>query len=156
MATLTVTVSGSRAVIEKMQKLGQSLYEFEPEFNEIGKMQAEFYGNDAFNSRGSVYGQEWTPLNPAYAAWKAQNYPGRPMEVQSGEMRSSFAWKATPVMVIISNTAKTKSGIPLLALQQAGSNRGLPPRLIMALEQTQVTKIETIIKEAVTRKIEEA
>lgn len=140
----------------KLKHLGSSLYELTPEMIEIGKMQADFYGNDAFNSRGSVYGEPWAPLNPVYAAWKAQHYPGRPMEVQTGKMRDSFGWDAGPSQVIIKNSAKTKNGLPLLALQQNGTSRGLPPRMIMALESTQIEKVKEILRVGIRKKIDEA
>jgi hypothetical protein len=159
MATLSVKITGGEAIMEKVKKLGAELYNLELEMTEIGKMQTEFYANDAIVSRGSVYGKSWTPLSPGYDAWKRQNYPGRPMMVggsADGEhLIDKFAWKTTPMSVKIDNTKKV-NGYSLLAIQQNGSKRGIPPRTIMQLEESQIIKIKEIVRLGVRRKIEEA
>ena len=58
----------------------------------LGDVGAELIGavSRQFASEGaSELGTRWQPLSPAYAAWKQANYPGRPMLVRTGEMRSA-------------------------------------------------------------------
>ena len=50
----------------------------------IGAVSRQFASEGA-----SELGTRWQPLSPAYAAWKQANYPGRPMLVRTGEMRSA-------------------------------------------------------------------
>jgi hypothetical protein len=153
---ITVKINGSQALLDKVAKLGKSLYQLGPEMEEIGKTYAEFFANEAINTRGGVYGGQWANLSPGYAAWKGQHFPGRPMEVQTGKMRDSFGWTASPASVVIRNSAKTKSGLSLLALQQNGTSRGLPPRTIMAIESTLTEKTKLIVAAGVRRRIDEA
>lgn len=44
-----------------------------------------------FDSSGAYGGDTWAPLSPAYAAWKATRYPGRPILVRDGDLRRSLA-----------------------------------------------------------------
>jgi phage gpG-like protein len=157
MPMLRVGITGNKETMAKIRGLGASLMELQPEMEEIGKMQAEFYGNEAFNSRGEVYGKPWAPLSEGYANWKNQNYPGRPMEVLSGTLRKSFGWLAGRSQVVIRNKATVQGKgkqYNLLALQQGGTSR-MPARVIMELESTQVMAIKRILKEAIMRKIKE-
>lgn len=43
-----------------------------------------------FATEGAWAGSPWRPLTDKYAAWKEQHYPGRPILVASGAMRSSM------------------------------------------------------------------
>lgn len=46
---------------------------------------------EQFMTQGSAkLGHPWAPLSPAYAKWKDARYPGMPILVASGEMRSSL------------------------------------------------------------------
>lgn len=44
-----------------------------------------------FVLEGGGSGASWAPLSPAYAAWKAQNFPGRGILVRSGALKASLA-----------------------------------------------------------------
>jgi phage gpG-like protein len=46
---------------------------------------------DNFESEGGSVGG-WAPLSPAYAAWKAKKYPGRPILVRSGALKRSLTY----------------------------------------------------------------
>jgi phage gpG-like protein len=43
-----------------------------------------------FDSEGAFGGGKWAPLSPAYGAWKAAHYPGKPILVRTGELRRSL------------------------------------------------------------------
>lgn len=47
---------------------------------------------DNFDSEGRQSGG-WAPLSPAYAAWKAKHYPGRPMLVRTRALKTSLTWQ---------------------------------------------------------------
>jgi hypothetical protein len=40
-----------------------------------------------FGSEGGWGGQQWAPLSPAYALWKARHYPGRSILIRQGALR---------------------------------------------------------------------
>lgn len=42
-----------------------------------------------FASEGSFFGEAWSELSPAYAAWKRKRFPGRKILVRTGRLRSS-------------------------------------------------------------------
>lgn len=48
---------------------------------------------EQFASEGELAGG-WAPLSPAYAAWKAEHYPGRPIGVLEGHLRSAMTGAA--------------------------------------------------------------
>lgn len=43
-----------------------------------------------FDTQGSNLGTKWKGLSSEYKKWKERNYPGNPILVRTGEMRSSF------------------------------------------------------------------
>lgn len=42
----------------------------------------------------------WAPLSPAYQAWKAKHYPGRPILVRQGGMKGALLNRALSVTVL--------------------------------------------------------
>jgi len=55
---------------------------FDPLFR--GAMQKQFASEGGYGSGG------WAALSPAYAAWKAEHFPGRPIGVLRGHLRSAM------------------------------------------------------------------
>jgi hypothetical protein len=45
---------------------------------------------ETFGSEGSASGGKWADLTTAYAAWKQEHYPGRPIGVLTGALRASM------------------------------------------------------------------
>lgn len=45
---------------------------------------------DVFGSEGAASGPRWADLTPAYVKWKQEHYPGRPIGVLTGALRSSM------------------------------------------------------------------
>jgi phage gpG-like protein len=43
-----------------------------------------------FSSEGAYGGARWSPLSPAYGAWKARHAPGKPILQLSGELMRSL------------------------------------------------------------------
>lgn len=52
-----------------------------------------------FRTQGTSSGQPWAPLTPAYAAWKARNYPGKPILVREGDLRAHVTGRKGPRVV---------------------------------------------------------
>jgi hypothetical protein len=50
---------------------------------------------EQFQTEGGHGGLPWQPLSPAYAAEKERRYPGHPILVASGDMRSAFLTQGT-------------------------------------------------------------
>ena len=45
---------------------------------------------DVFGSEGKASGSRWPDLTEAYAKWKQEHYPGRPIGVLTGALRASM------------------------------------------------------------------
>ena len=60
---------------------------------------------DVFGSEGAASGARWADLTPAYAAWKQEHYPGRPIGVLTGALRSSMTGGSGYSQMIAKTTA---------------------------------------------------
>jgi hypothetical protein len=70
-----------RGLINRIEDLAPLFEGFGTLFkSELGKQ----FMSEGANSGG------WAPLSPAYAAWKADHFPGRPIGVLSGALRRSM------------------------------------------------------------------
>lgn len=119
-----------------------------PEFTEVGKILTEYYGTAPFFSEGNVYGEQWKPLQPAYAAWKERKYPGKGILVRSGTMMGNFRSRPTPMSVTIDNPTS------YFAKHQLG--KGVPQRVMMQLEETQKKMVIDSISESLKVRIDAA
>lgn len=57
-----------------------------------------------FETEGAWAGHRWAPLSPAYAAYKAQRYPGRSILIAEGDLRQAASRperKATPTELVL-------------------------------------------------------
>lgn len=103
MISMTVKISGTARVQQKLKRLGSSLYDLKSSMGEIGEMAAKYYSNQGFNSQGGVFGQGWSPLARRTMLGKAKKYPGRSPLVATGKMRNSFTYSASSKQVLIGN-----------------------------------------------------
>lgn len=146
---ITIEIKGDREVREKLGKFGLSLLNLSREMEQIGDGLQSYYENESFASQGGVFSAQWARLSARYAIIKAKKWPGRGIEEASGTMRKSFYHVSTSDSVRISNQAD------YFKYQQSGTSRGLPQRLIMAINETNKTMIKSIIEDGVRRKIAE-
>lgn len=85
---------------------------------------------DQFATEGAHgLGRRWQPLSQAYAAWKEQHYPGRPILVRTGDMRSAALSKGALSVSPRRLTYEVDSEYAIY--HQEG--RGVPQRKIVAL-----------------------
>ena len=69
------------AVKHRVTDLRPAFRNIADNFNQVEK--------EAFEQGGRK--RKWRALSPAYAAWKAKKYPGRPILVRTGDLRDSLA-----------------------------------------------------------------
>lgn len=67
--------------------------DFGPAFEDIVRLLEQSIVPEIFAQEGARIGESWPALSPAYAAWKGKHYPGRPLLVRTGEMKSSLIGK---------------------------------------------------------------
>lgn len=79
-----------------------------------------------FDSGGRYGSDVWVPLSPAYAAWKAAAYPGKPILERTGALRESLTRRPFGVEVIDARAIAVGSGIDYGRFHQAGG--GTLPR----------------------------
>lgn len=107
-----------------------------------------FFSGEVFASRGGVIGHPWPRLSDAYAARKAQQFPGRPPLIRTGLMNRSFKHNAGRLSVEVLNEAW------YFRFHQNGE--GVPQRVMMDLDQKRVVQVAKFIGEDISKKMEEA
>lgn len=80
-----------------------------------------------FDSEGAYGSGGWPALSPAYAAWKARAYPGKPILELTGALRKSLTSRPFGIEVITPKSLTVGSGIDYGRYHQQGSGR-LPQR----------------------------
>lgn len=82
-----------------------------------------------FVSEGGASGARWAPLSRAYAAWKAQRFPGNGILVRSGALKASLLGPGAPYSVFrpTSTSLDIGSSVPWGMFHQLGT-RAMPQR----------------------------
>lgn len=111
----------------------------------VGEDFTEYFGSAPFASRGSIYGQAWPALSQMYKEWKADEYPGRPIMVLTGELKKSFEFRASTQSVKITNTAEH--------FRDHQMGIGVPQRVIMAMNEDREKAARSIINDDIRDKI---
>jgi phage gpG-like protein len=124
---VSINISGDKDVVEMLHSVGLEVKDLKPAMQDIGKYLKGFYSGQVFASRGGVIGASWPRLSQRYAAWKAQQYPGRPVLVRTGLMQRSFTYDAQNTQVTIRNEAD------YFDYHQAGTSL-IPARPMMKLD----------------------
>ncbi len=71
-----------------------------------------------FDSEGQALGARWRPLSPEYAAAKSRDYPGTPILVRTGRLRSSLTER--PTVRFRGNTMEIGTNVPYSQYHQRG------------------------------------
>jgi phage gpG-like protein len=61
--SITIKLSGDQQELQRMKGLSESLTDFTPVMQSIGKALTSYYSNQVFASQGGVYGEPWAPLS---------------------------------------------------------------------------------------------
>lgn len=159
MPTMVIKMEGIDTTIGHISAFADKMAEGLPDtMADIGTTLGKYYSGQAFASQGGVYEKPWAPLAAATVAEKSKNWPGRPPLVRTGDLQNGFHFDATPFSVTVSNKVEVtgKNGTyNLLSIHQHGTHRGIPPRLIMALNDTLIAQILAKVRAAVVAKLEE-
>lgn len=151
---LVIKTTGLDLTKEHLARFRASMADMSGTMAKVGELLTRYYSGEAFVSQGQVYDKPWAPLASSTVAEKSRKWPGRPPLVRSGAMQDGFGMTITPVSVTIRNSVEVGS-YNLLTLQQNGTARGIPPRTVMALNDSLRTEATAIVKEDVLAKIKE-
>jgi len=146
---MTVTVAGSAQLFKKLAKAQIDIKDMSRELRLAGKFLKDFYGNEVFDSQGSVINKKWPPLNVAYRKRKQTKAPGKgPLEF-SGKMRDSFVVKSGINKAVVSNKAT------YFKYHQSDRARkgNLPRRVMMILDRKRKKDVSDIIFKGVTSRL---
>lgn len=88
-----------------------------------------------FNSEGSFGSGGWAPLSPAYAAWKAKRYPGKPILVRTGALKESLTRRPFGVEELEEQFMVIGSDVEYGAYHQSGGGN-LPRRRPVELRES--------------------
>lgn len=130
---ISVTIEGDKEFRRKLLAFIGSGLDLKDSMRDTGQYLTRFWSGEVFVSRGQVIGAPWADLNPSYAAWKAQYWPGRPPLVRKGLMQQGFRHKSGKLSTELWNEAQ------YFKYHQEG--RGVPQRTMMKVDEQRAIKI---------------
>lgn len=150
MLEISISVTSSKEVMEKIKKLEVDIQNWGEEFQKIGEACVDFYSRIVFDTEGSIFGSFWKPLTRPYEWYKLKKWGRKGILEASGKLRGSFTFKSSNDYLLFYNPVKY--GI----FHQKGTSRGLPKRVIIKMSNQLETKIMDIFKQALERRLENA
>lgn len=87
-----------------------------------------------FDSEGAYGSGGWSPLSPAYAAWKQRHHPGQPILVLTGELRASLT-EGPDIRVVLPQDLFVGSSVEYGRYHQRGD--GVPQRRPVELPESE-------------------
>jgi len=137
---LSYSIEGEKQLSRKLLILSESIKDWTPAFKETALTLKNVFSNDVFESEGGAVGERWSPLSKAYAARKAQKYPGKGILEATGTMRKGFMTLWRPDMAAVWNE------VTYFKYHQSDQPRqsNLPRRVVMKLANTQREQVVRI------------
>jgi len=99
MAKITFEILGKKKIVTILSRIKTRVKNLSPAFRNIANSFRDIE-KKTFEGQGRPVG--WKPLDPKYAAWKAKNYPGKPIMVLTGDLKKSLTSKGGDHVEIIS------------------------------------------------------
>lgn len=140
----TYRVIGGPELEATLRKISDGVADLSDAMRDVGDYLAGFFAGPVFASRGQVIGHSWEALNPSYAAYKAEFYPGRPPLIREGKLVNSFSFTSGSSWAVVTNTDEK------FAWHQLGTRR-LPARVMMDLDEQRQTHVQDILTERIER-----
>lgn len=180
MLQISVKISGTQEVIDKLRRLDTSLLNFSDAMGQIGDELKNYYSGQVFASQGAVLGHPWPPLSPVtllarghsgnglkFESSRQANFAGyllsRRLQIgggsslnfnileDTGTMRRSFYADTTATSVTIGNTA------PYFKYHQSSAPRHkIPYRPMLGINDDIQAIVHDIIQSDLDQKIEAA
>lgn len=113
--------------------------------------QSQFESEGAFGSGG------WKPLSEAYAAWKEQHYPGKPILQREGALFDSLTEQAAPGAIrdIFPNFMQFGTSVPYAVFHQEGTDT-MPARPPLIMPPATRVAITALIQKVLSQAMGEA
>lgn len=143
-----LVVTGSDELVRKLRTFISRGLDLSDSMDETGTYLNNFFSGQVFASRGQVIGRPWPALNPSYAAWKAEQFPGRPPLIRTGLMQRSFKHKSTPLTTSLWNEAEY--------FDYHNEGWGVPQRMMMRVDEQRTLRVASLIADDITGQLKKA
>lgn len=144
---LNVEISGDQEVIKRLKRTADGILDLRAPLKEATTYLKRYYAGVSFASRGSVFGERWPRLNPAYEVQKLKKWGSRPMLVASGKMQAGFDDE------VKLQSARVFNPVPYFKYHQTGTNR-MPKRAMIGVNDTIEREVNRIVNDAIRRDIQ--
>jgi phage gpG-like protein len=147
MMKLNIKCDNRRAML-RLDAMKSAAKDFRPVFEWARRELAKSY-KDNFTASGLAVGG-WSPLKPQYASWKARNFPGAPLMVQSGKLfRDLSSLRGAKNDIRRAKATFSTSGIEYASFHQYGTSR-MAKRVIVFEPPLFALKLAEEAKEHIT------
>jgi len=136
---LQIGLAGDQQLNRELLRFTGNLKDLRPAFARIADELAEAT-RIHFATEGGPEGH-WAPLSPKYRLWKEKRYPGQPILVRTGALRTDLTQRPFGVERITASSMDVGTEIPYAAFHQHGTPK-MPRR--RPLELTEKTRIQMV------------
>ncbi len=147
MLRLKIKCDNRRAML-RLDAMKNAATDFRPVFEWARRELAKSY-KDNFTASGLPVGG-WSPLKPEYASWKARNFPGAPLMVQTGKLfRDVSSLRGAKTSIRKTKATFSTSGIEYASFHQYGTSR-MAKRVVIFEPPLFAQKLANEAKEHIT------
>jgi len=138
-------IDGDVQLARALSRFGDNVKDLRPAFWDITKLFWDIE-KQQFNTEGGYGSGGWKGLSPNYEAWKARNYPGKPILQRTGRMMSSLTGQTGDTIKELNPMSlRLGTSVNYAIYHQEGTSRGLPKRKpIQLTEQDKRNWVKTI------------
>jgi len=149
MAGLFIEVAGDVQLARSLSRFGDGIKDFRPVWEQIVKSFWDIERKQ-FESEGGYGSGGWLPLSPSYAAWKEENYPGKPILQRSGALFESLTGQASGTIKQISDKSLTIGTDVFYAIFHQKGSKARPPIDLTEQDKTAFMKLiqKYVVKQA--------
>ena len=131
MLTITFTVFGDVVLARALSRFGENVRDFSPVLEEIHDAFIRIE-QEQFDTQGARTGGAWQPLSINYEQWKSRYFPGQPILVLTGALRSEME---NPLTEITPHTLRMSPENDLKALFHQRGRANMPARPVVNLTE---------------------
>ena len=124
--SLQFNAAGFERFTATLARFSDNISDAEPAFQKMADFAGTIFAAQ-FATRGARMGTKWAPLSPNYAPIKERKYPGMPLMVATGDLRSSLAARPFGIDEVTSKGMVVGTGVPYAKYHQTGGGN-LPAR----------------------------
>ena len=151
MLNVTFDIAGEQQYVRSFEAFDEELRDLRDPLGDVADHLQHVVGEQFLTEGAHGLGLRWVPLNPEYAAWKREHYPGAPLLVRTGAMRDALITDGTRELTAHSlrwgiTTQTDDEGQPIreYAIAHQTGRGVVPQRKIIALGSMDRRQIDRI------------